>query len=260
MIKMRGDVRILGLKGFPLVKPGDDIAELMLRTARSHQIRIVDGDVLIIGHKVISKSEGRIAKLSAVKPSSRATKIARRCLKDARLVQLILNESRRVIKVKPGILLVESRHGIVCLNAGIDKSNVEGPDTYCLLPKNPKLSAAHIAKRILQRTGKRVQVIVADTYSRPFRVGQSEFAIGASGLDPFVDYRGTKDLFGNVLRFKRVSIADELACAGELVMGQGAEGVPVAIIKGVNRIGTSNRNVGSRLTMKEDRDLFRGAL
>lgn len=260
MIKMRGDVRILGLKGFPLVKPGDDIAELMLRIARSLQIRIGDGDVLIIGHKIISKSEGRIAKLSGVKPSPRAVKIARRCLKDPRLVHLILSESRRVIKVKPGILLVETKHGIVCLNAGIDKSNVEGPDTYSLLPKNPKLSAAHIAKRILKQTRKRVQVIVTDTYSRPFRVGQSEFAIGASGLDPFVDYRGTKDLFGNVLKFKRVSIADELACAGELVMGQGAEGVPVAIIKGANRIGTSNRNVGSRLTMKRGRDLFRGAL
>jgi coenzyme F420-0:L-glutamate ligase/coenzyme F420-1:gamma-L-glutamate ligase len=181
-------------------------------------------------------------------------------LKDPRLVQLVLSESRRIIKVKPGILLVETKHGIVCLNAGIDKSNVEGSDMFCLLPKNPKLSAARIAKRILERTGKRVEVIVTDTYSRPFRAGQIEFAIGTSGLDPFVDYRGTKDLFGNVLRFKRVSIADELACAGELVMGQGAEGVPVAIIKGANRTGTSNHNVSSRLLMERSRDLFRGAL
>jgi coenzyme F420-0:L-glutamate ligase/coenzyme F420-1:gamma-L-glutamate ligase len=173
---------------------------------------------------------------------------------------LILRESRRVIKVKPGILLAETKHGIVCLNAGIDKSNVEGRDAYCLLPKNLKLSAARIAKRILERTGKRVRVVVTDTYSRPFRVGQTEFAIGASGLDPFVDYRGTEDLFGNILRFKRVSIADELACAGELVMGQGAEGVPVAIIKGVNRIRSRKRSVGSQLAMKRSRDLFRGAL
>jgi coenzyme F420-0:L-glutamate ligase/coenzyme F420-1:gamma-L-glutamate ligase len=260
VIKMRSDVRILGLKGFPLVKPSDDIAELVLIRARSLQIRIADGDVLIIGHKIISKSEGRIARLSGIRPSRRAVKIARRCLKDPRLVQLILTESRRILKVKPGILLVETKHGIVCLNAGIDKSNVEGSDSYCLLPKNPKLSAARIAKRILERTGKRVEAIVTDTYSRPFRVGQIEFAIGASGVDPFVDYRGTRDLFGKVLKFKRVSIADELACAGELVMGQGAEGIPVAIIKGANRIGMSNRNVGSRLAMKRGRDLFRGAL
>jgi coenzyme F420-0:L-glutamate ligase/coenzyme F420-1:gamma-L-glutamate ligase len=146
------------------------------------------------------------------------------------------------------------------LNAGIDKSNVKGPDTYCLLPRNPKLSAASIAKRILKQTGKRVQVIVTDTYSRPFRVGQSEFAIGASGLDPFVDYRGAKDLFGNVLKFKFVSIADELACAGELVMGQGAEGVPAAIIKGAKRIRMSKRNIGSKLAMNRSRDLFREAL
>ena len=257
---MRPDVRILGLKGFPLVKPGDNIAELVIRRTRSLGIRIADGDILVIGHKIISKSEGRIATLSGVKPSFRAVKIARRCLKDPRLVQLILSESRRIIKVKPGILLVETKHGIVCLNAGIDKSNVEGPDTHCLLPKNPKLSAARIARQILQLTGKRVRVVVTDTYSRPFRVGQSEFAIGTSGLNPFVDYRGTRDLFGNILRFKCVSIADELACAGELVMGQGAEGIPVAIIKGANRTRARNRNVGSQLTMPKARDLFQGAL
>jgi coenzyme F420-0:L-glutamate ligase/coenzyme F420-1:gamma-L-glutamate ligase len=257
---MRGDVRILGLKGFPFVKPGDDIAGLVLNRARCLHIRISNGDVLVIGHKIISKSEGRIVRLSGVKPSARAVKIARKCLKDPRLVQVVLNESRRIIKVKPGILLVETRHGIACLNAGVDKSNVEGPDTYCLLPKNPKLSAARIAKRILERTGKIVQVIVTDTYSRPFRAGQTEFAIGASGLHPFVDYRGAKDLFGNVLKFKFVSITDELACAAELVMGQGAEGVPAAIIKGTNRIRVNARNVGSKLTMDRSRDLFREAL
>jgi coenzyme F420-0:L-glutamate ligase / coenzyme F420-1:gamma-L-glutamate ligase len=257
---MRGDVRILGLKGFPLVKPGDDIAGLVLKTSRRLNIRIANGDVLVIGHKIVSKSEGRIVRLSEVKPSARAVKIARKCLKDPRLVQLILSESRRVIKVKPGILLVETRHGIVCLNAGVDKSNVEGSDTYCLLPKDPKLSAARIAKRILERTGKIVQVIVTDTYSRPFRAGQTEFTIGASGLDPVVDYRGAKDLFGNVLKFKFVSITDELACAAELVMGQGAEGVPAAIIKGTSRIRVRTRNVGSKLTMDRGRDLFREAL
>jgi coenzyme F420-0:L-glutamate ligase/coenzyme F420-1:gamma-L-glutamate ligase len=257
---MRGDVRILGLKGFPIVKPGDDIAGLVLNRARCLHIRISNGDILVIGHKIVSKSEGRIVRLSGVKPSACAVKIARKCLKDPRLVQVVLNESRRVIKVKPGILLVETRHGIVCLNAGVDKSNVEGSDTYCLLPKDPKLSAARIAKRILERTGKIVQVIVTDTYSRPFRAGQTEFAIGASGLDPFVDYRGAKDLFGNVLKFKFVSITDELACAAELVMGQGAEGVPAAIIKGTNRIRVRTRNVGSRLTMGRGRDLFREAL
>ncbi len=253
-------MRILGLKGFPLVKPGNDIAELVLERARHLRIRIADGDVLVIGHKIISKSEGQIVQLSGVKPSARAVKIARKCFKDPRLVQLTLNESRRVIKVKPGILLVETKRGIVCLNAGIDKSNVEGPDAYCLLPENPNLSAANIAKRILKQTGKRVQVIITDTYSRPFRAGQSEFAIGASGLDPFVDYRGVKDLFGNMLKFKFVSIVDELACAGELVMGQGAEGVPAAIIKGTNRIRVNKRNARPRLTIHRGRDLFRGAL
>jgi coenzyme F420-0:L-glutamate ligase/coenzyme F420-1:gamma-L-glutamate ligase len=257
---MRCNVRVLGLKGFPFVKPGDDITELVLNRARDLHIRIANDDVLVIGQKIISKSEGRIVRLSGVKASTRAARIARKCLKDPRLVQLVLNESRRIIKVKPGILLVENMHGIVCLNAGVDKSNVEGADTYCLLPKNPKLSAAHIAKRILERTGKRVRVIVTDTYSRPFRAGQSEFAIAASGLDLFVDYRGARDLFGNVLKFKFVSITDELACAAELVMGQGAEGIPAAIIKGANRIRANTRNARSKLTIDRTRDLFREAL
>ncbi len=257
---MSDNVKILGLVGLPLVKPGDDIVQLLLRIAKSLNIRIADGDVIVIGHKIISKSEGRIVELSKVKPSSRAIKIARRSCKDPRLVQLILDESRRIIKVGRGILLVEAKQGIVCLNAGIDKSNVEGHDTYCLLPENPNLSGRRIAKRIGSLTGKRVRVVVTDTHSRPFRVGQSEFAIGVSGLDPFFDYRGGKDLFGNVLKFKRVSIADELASAAELVMGQGAEGIPIAIIKGVGRIRDARKKLLPRLSIRRDRDLFRSSL
>jgi coenzyme F420-0:L-glutamate ligase/coenzyme F420-1:gamma-L-glutamate ligase len=260
MSSMRNTVTILGLEGLPLVKPGDDITQLILKTADTLGIEISSGDIIVISHKILSKSEGRIVELARIKPSARAIRIARRTSKDARLVQLILNESRRIVKVSPGILLVEAKQGIVCLNAGIDKSNVEGREAYCLLPKNSSSSAKRIAKQIADQTGKSVGVVVADTYSRPFRTGQSEFAIGLSGLNPFVDYRGSKDLFGNVLRFKRVSIADELASAAELVMGQGDEGVPVAIIKGANRIPKSNKGASSRLTMRKDRDLFKGAV
>jgi len=260
MSSMRNTVTVLGLEGFPLVKPGDDITQLILNTADTLGIEISSGDVIVISHKILSKSEGRIVELAKVKPSARAIRLARRTSKDARLVQLILNESRHIVKVARGILLVEARQGIVCLNAGIDKSNVEGREAYCLLPKNPTLSAKCIAKQIADRTGKSVGVVVADTYSRPFRTGQSEFAIGLSGLDPFVDYRGSRDLFGNVLRFKRVSIADELASAAELVMGQGDEGVPVAIIKGANRILDPSNGASSSLTMRKDRDLFKGSM
>jgi coenzyme F420-0:L-glutamate ligase/coenzyme F420-1:gamma-L-glutamate ligase len=257
---MGGGVRIVGLRGFPLIKPGDDVVRLLLGSARSLGIRIANEDVIVVGHKIISKSEGRIVRLSDVRPSARAIRVARRSLKDPRLVQLILDQSKRVVKVSPGIIVVEAKQGIVCLNAGIDKSNVEGEDTYCLLPKNPSLSARRIANRIRGLTGKRVRVVVTDTYSRPFRVGQSEFAIGVSGFDAFFDYRGGRDLFGNILKFKRVSIADELASAAELVMGQGAEAIPVAIIKGVNRIRQHRSDVPSRLSIRRDRDLFRSAL
>ena len=254
------EVRIFGLRGFPLVNPGDDIVRLILKTARTLHIRIRDGDIIVVGHKIISKSQGRIVKLSEVNPSQPAIKIARRSSKDPRLVQLVLDESKRIIKVSPGIILAETKQGTVCLNAGIDKSNVEGRDAYCLLPVNPNLSAKQIAKQIADRTGKRVQVVVTDTHSRPFRTGQSEFAIGVAGFDPFFDYRGGKDLFGYVLKFKRVSIADELASSAELVMGQGAEGVPVAIIKGVDRIRRSRKRLASRLPIRRDRDLFHGAV
>jgi coenzyme F420-0:L-glutamate ligase/coenzyme F420-1:gamma-L-glutamate ligase len=257
---MKGEVQIIGLHGFPLINPGDDIASLILKTARSLRVRVANGDIIVIGHKIVSKSEGRIMRLSEVKPSRRAFRLARRSGKDPRLVQLILNESKRVIKVSPDIVLVETKRGIVCLNAGIDKSNVEGRDAYCLLPRDPDQSAERIAGRIRTLTGKQVRTIITDTYSRPFRVGQSEFAIGVSGLDPFVDYRGTRDLFGHVLKFKRVSIADEIASAAELVMGQGAEGVPAAIIRGVHRARGARSSPRSRLTIHKRNDLFQGSI
>ena len=260
MINVGSVVRIIGLRGFPLIRRGDDLASLILSSVRSNGVRIAEGDIIVIGHKIISKSEGRIVKLGNVEPSLRAIRIARKSGKDPRLVQLILNESKRIIKVAPGIVLVEARQGIVCLNAGIDKSNVEGAETYCLLPQNPTHSARRIARQIADRSGKHVRVIVTDTYSRPFRVGQSEFAIGTRGLDPFVDYRGDRDLFGNVLKFKFVSIADELASAAELVMGQGSEGIPVAIIKGVDRVRDAQKGHQSSLSIRRKRDLFQRAL
>lgn len=257
---MKGEMRVIGLHGLPLVDQGDDIASLILARMRSLHLDVGDDDILIIGHKIVSKSEGRVAKLSQVKPSARARRLAKRSGKDSRLVQLILDESVRVIKVSPGRLLVEAKQGIVCLNAGIDKSNMEDRDTCCLLPRDPNRSANRIARRIQALTGRLVKVIITDTYSRPFRVGQTEFAIGVSGLDPFVDYRGRRDLFGRVLKFKRVSVADELASTAELVMGQGAEGIPVAIIKGVGRIRGPAGNRGMRLAMERSNDLFRGAI
>ncbi len=257
---MKTEVKVIGVHGLPLINEGDDIASLILATAQSLHLDVSDGDVIVVGHKVVSKSEGRIVRLSRVKPSPRAIRLARLSMKDPRLVQLILNESRRVIKVSPGILLVEAKQGIVCLNAGIDKSNVEDRDSCCLLPRDPNRSANRIAKRIRVLTRKRVKVVITDTYSRPFRVGQAEFAIGVSGFDPFVDYRGTRDLFGRVLKFKRVSIADELASTAELVMGQGAEGIPVAIIKGVGRTRKSAGSPRSRLAIQRRNDLFQGSI
>lgn len=257
---MKGEVQIIGLRDFPLINPGDDIASLIVEAARSLRVRLAHGDIIVIGHKVISKSEGRTVRLSEVKPSPRAFRLARISRKDPRLVQLILNESKRVIKVSPGILLVEAKQGVVCLNAGIDKSNVQGRDAYCLLPREPDRSAKRIARRIQTLAGEKVRTIITDTYSRPFRVGQCEFAIGISGLDPFVDYRGTRDLFGRVLKFKRVSIADEIASAAELVMGQGDEGVPVAIVKGVGRAHGASSTARSRLMIQRRKDLFQGSI
>jgi coenzyme F420-0:L-glutamate ligase / coenzyme F420-1:gamma-L-glutamate ligase len=250
-----------GLEGFPLIRAGDNVAKLIVGVCRDNGLKIEDHDVIVVAQKIFSKAERRILKLEDVVPSKRAKELSKVTGKDARFVEMVLRESKTVLKASREILLVRDRRGFVCINAGIDKSNIEGEENFAFLPENPDHSARKCRLDIRKLTGKRVAVIVSDSYSRPFRRGQVNFAIGVSGIDLFRDYRGKKDLFGHVLRVKNVAVVDEIAAAAELLMGQGAEATPVVIIRGLKgSVEVHKDGSVSELTISEVEDLFRGVL
>jgi len=249
------------LEGFPLIDRGDDLAMIIVETARENGLRLEDGDVIVAAQKIFSKAEGRVVRLRDVVPSRRARGLAKRVGKSAKFVELILRETKRVLKVSSQVLLVEDVRGLVCINAGIDKSNVEGTSELALLPENPDRSAQECRKRIKHLVHKDVAVIVCDTYSRPFRRGQANFAIGTAGINPFRDYRGKKDLFGQVLKVKNVAVVDEAAAAAELLMGQADEGTPVVILRGLMGAVEACEGCSARLVQISRReDLFKNAL
>ena len=250
------ELRIYGLTTLPELGPGDDLARLIVESAKREGVGLVDGDVIVVSSKAVSKVEGRFVRLSDVEPSEKARELARALGKDPRLVEVILRESRRIVKAERGHLIVETRHGLVCANAGVDKSNVRGVgDVVVLLPLDPDESARRIRKGIEELTGKRVAVVITDTYGRPLREGQLDVAIGLSGLPPFRDYRGSRDLKGYTLRVKRIALADEVAAAADLVKGGGSEGVPVAVIRGMSY--ERKESSARELVMPREKWLFR---
>ena len=206
------------------ITPDDNLSKIIINSTD-----IDDGDILVIAQKVISKQEGRIVDLSSVKPSLLSEGISSQYNKDPRIVELILSESKRIVRMKSGLIIVETNHGFICANAGIDESNVaDGFAT--LLPLNSDKSAKLIRNKILDETGKNIAIIIADTFGRPFRMGQTNCAIGISGLNPILDYSGTLDSFDRILRVTAIAIADELSAAAELVMEKTKKS-PVVIIR-----------------------------
>ncbi len=230
------------------IEPSDDISDLVLSSCDLH-----DGDILVIAQKIISKQEGRIVKLSTVEPSLLSQGIGSQYQKDPRLVELILSETKRIVRMKNGILIVETKNGFICANAGIDESNVqEGYAT--LLPINSDVSAESIRYNILKQTNKNVAVIISDTFGRPFRMGQTNCAIGISGLNPIIDYAGMHDSFQKILRVTAIAVADELSSAAELVMGKSLK-IPITIIR--NYSFKIEDHVIDELIRPEHEDLFR---
>ena len=206
------------------ITPVDNLSKIIINSAD-----IDDGDILVIAQKVISKQEGRIVELSSVKPSLLSEGISSQYNKDPRIIELILSESKRIVRMKSGLIIVETNHGFICANAGIDESNVaDGFAT--LLPLDSDKSAKLIRNKILDETGKNIAIIIADTFGRPFRMGQTNCAIGISGLNPILDYSGTLDSFDRILRVTAIAIADELSAAAELVMEKTKKS-PVVIIR-----------------------------
>ena len=232
------------------IQPKDDLVDLLLSSSKTS---LENGNVLVISQKIISKHEGRVVNLDSIIPSELSIGIASAYDKDPKLVQAILSESERIVRMEHGVIIVQTNHGFICANAGIDESNVE--DGYAtLLPKDSDKSAQEIRLKILQQTGKKVAVIISDTFGRPFRMGQTDHAIGVSGIDTILHYEGTPDTFGKILRVTATAIVDELSSAAELVMGK-TKKCPAAIIKNFE-FKENTGNIRSILRSK-DEDLFR---
>ena len=245
---------VLAVEGIPEVVPGDDLASMILAAAEASSAGIRPGDVVVVAQKVVSKSEGAIRRLSQTTPTPDVTELAARLGKDPRMVQIVMDESVRTVRAVPGVLIVETRHGLICANAGVDASNVPGDDSVTTLPVDPDASAARIRGVLEAAAGGNVAVIVSDSFNRPWREGSMNVAIGVSGLEPLMDLRGREDDHGRMLAATLVSLADELASAAQIAMGEVGR-VPVAIVRGVEfEPGEAGASV---LIRPPERDLFR---
>lgn len=244
---------VIGVEGLPEIVPGQDLAPMIVEAARRQKTPIEARDLLVISQKIISKAEGRIVRLSDVTVSASARSVAEEIGRDPRLVEVILGESRRVVRKDKGVLIVETHHGWVCANAGVDQSNVDA-DTACLLPEDSDRSARALRDRLRSLTGHDLAIIVADTFGRPWREGLVNVAIGLAGFEPIVSYLGQEDPAGHVLQATILALADELASAAEPVMGK-LDRVPVAIVRG---LAWPPGEGSSRALMRDPaRDLFR---
>jgi len=241
------------IPGLPEIRRGGDLARLIVEAARKALLELRDGDILVVAQKIVSKAEGAVVRLSTIKPSRRAQEMAKRLKKDARVVELVLRQSRRVLRSER-VLIVETHHGFVCANAGVDHSNIPGEDVVTLLPKNPDRSARKLAIGLRKRSGKRMAVIISDTFGRPWRLGLSNVAIGAAGLPVLRDLRGTRDSQGKILTATVLAAADDLAAAAGLLMGK-AENSPVVLIRGYRFTPSSDR--AAQIIRPASEDLFR---
>lgn len=237
-VKVRGDV-----------KPGSTLAPVISEALQDSSVELQKSDILVVAQKIVSKAEGRVVNLEAVMPSAKALRLAKKLQKDARLVELILQESKEVVLVKNGIIITETRHGFVCANSGVDQSNLGDDDSAVLLPIDPDRSARKL------RDFFRVAVIITDTFGRPFREGQANVAVGVAGIRPVKSYIGKKDMFGKRLRVTEIAVADEIASAAELAMGKSG-GVPVAIVRGY-AYEKDEKASSKPLVRKKKADLFR---
>lgn len=251
-------VTLTPIPGIPLVRPRDDLAELLILACERQAISPKEGDVLVLAQKVVSKAEARYIDLATVVPSAQAQSLAAEVEKDPRLVEVILGESRRVVRRRPGILIVEHRLGFVMANAGVDRSNVDpeaGAEPVLLLPRDPDGSAATLLARISAHFGKPLAVIISDSWGRAWRRGTVGVALGAAGLPTVMDLRGRPDLFGHELRVTETGFADEIASAASLLMGQAAEATPAVLVSGLSWSAPSMP--ASALLRPPEEDLFR---
>ena len=246
-------LEIIALEGFDEISRGASIGELICQAYARLGLSVLAGDILVIAHKIVSKAEGRVLRLDEIVPSERALELARALDKDPRMVEVILRETRNIIRMGGNTLIVETHHGFICANAGADLSNV-GAGLVALLPQDPNRSAARIRDDIRVLAGVSVGIIVSDSFGRPWRLGTTDVALGVSGLNPLKDYRGDTDRYGYELRASVAAVADEIASAAELVMGK-KDGIPAVLVRGFPI--ESEKGSGKDLLRPEAEDLFR---
>ncbi len=248
------EVRILSVPGMPVIAPGDDLAGLIQQAAERAALSVQDGDVVVVTQKIVSKAEGCLVSLADVTPSPLAGQLAQQWDKDARQVEVVLQASRRIVRMDRGVIIAETHHGFICANAGVDRSNMEGDDVVAVLPPDPDASARAIRDRLREQMDVDVAVIISDTFGRPWREGLVNVAIGLAGMQASVDYTGQHDAQGYELKVTALAVADELAAAAELVMNK-LDNVPVAVIRGYDY----PRGDGclGQLIRDPERDLFR---
>jgi coenzyme F420-0:L-glutamate ligase/coenzyme F420-1:gamma-L-glutamate ligase len=252
------NLQLFALRDFPLVKPGDDLVALITRSLTDNALVLQEGDVLVLAQKIVSKAENRYCDLTHITPSDEALQLATATGKDARLVELVLQQSNRVLRYRYGSIVVEHKLGFVHANAGIDQSNL--PDNTqsemaLLLPENPDASAAQLRDALQQQYGVTIGVVINDSFGRAWRLGTCGISIGVAGFNPLLDLRGAPDLFGRTLEITQVGIGDEIAAAASLLMGQAGEGVPVVLLRGLQLPAVPG--TVKTLLRKPDEDMFR---
>jgi coenzyme F420-0:L-glutamate ligase/coenzyme F420-1:gamma-L-glutamate ligase len=255
---MTDRVSIIGLPGVPMVQPGDNLGALAISGLVDADIAPVPGDVLVVAQKIVSKAEDRFVDVATVKPSARATKLAAATGKDPRFVQLVLSESKRIVRHRENLIIAEHKLGFVMANAGIDHSNVapgDGTERVLLLPVDPDASARALREQLVAAYGVPIAVIISDSFGRPWRRGTVGIALGAAGLPAIIDWRGHPDLFGRTLEVTETGFADEIAAAASLVMGQADEALPMVLVRGLR--WTAPEADGSALVRPPEHDLFR---
>ena len=256
---MTSGIQVIGIGGMPEIKTGDDVANLIVEAMDQQSVPVQQGDILVVTQKIVSKAEGRVLKLEDIQASPIALQLSEGHNRDPRHTEVILLESRRIVRMDRGNIISETRHGFTCANAGVDASNIPGEGTVALLPVDPDASAERIQAGVKEKTGKDVAVIISDTFGRPWREGAVNVAIGVSGMNPMQDYRGMEDAYGQLMRSTVIAVADELAATAELVTGK-VTGVPVALIRGYEyeAAGPPDQPRGARaLVRSSERDMFR---
>lgn len=255
-MQLKQEIRVLPVRVLRDVRPGDKLYSLILRSLVRNKIILEDGDIVVIAQKIVSKAEGQIVRLSSLIPSSFAIQLAKQCKKDPRTTELVLRQSKNIVKISNGVIISETKHGFICANAGVDQSNImNSVETALLLPDDPDASAKKIMLMLKEKTNREIAVIITDSFGRPFRNGQTNVAIGIAGINPIMSYVGKKDMYGKKLKVTEIAVVDELASTAELVMGK-SKGIPIAVIRGFDFIRSENALING-LIREREKDLFR---